>query len=169
MTLANNWGYVPNDDFKSPAKVIHSLIEIVAKGGSLLLGVGPKPDGTLPAEAEQRLAAIGEWMKVNGTAIYNTRTIKDFKQDNIFFTRSKQPGTLYALVCVKEGEMIPATIAWKGNLPRKGSKITLLQSGASVKWVVDAGGTVKLTLPAAFVKNGTTTPALAFAFTPANQ
>lgn len=169
MTLANNWGYVPNDDFKSPARVIHSLIEIVAKGGSLLLGVGPKPDGTLPAEAEQRLAAIGEWMKVNGTAIYNTRTIKDFKQGNIFFTRSKQPGTLYALVCVKEGEAMPATVTWKGNLPKKGSKITLLQSGASVKWILEADGTVKLTLPAALVKNGTATPALAFAFTPANQ
>src|SRR5215218_10911878 len=41
MTLANNWGYVPGDVFKSPTKVIHTLIEVVAKGGSLLLGVGP--------------------------------------------------------------------------------------------------------------------------------
>jgi alpha-L-fucosidase len=43
MTLANNWGYVPNDKYKTSAKVIHTLIEVVAKGGSLLLGVGPKP------------------------------------------------------------------------------------------------------------------------------
>ena len=47
MTLANNWGYVPGDAYKSSVKIIHSLIEVVAKGGSLLLGIGPKPDGTL--------------------------------------------------------------------------------------------------------------------------
>ena len=45
MTLANNWGFVANDQFKSSSKIIHSLIEVVAKGGSLLLGIGPKPDG----------------------------------------------------------------------------------------------------------------------------
>src|SRR5918993_53939 len=51
MTLANNWGYVPNDQFKSSNRIIHSLIEVVAKGGSPLLGIGPNPDGTLPTEA----------------------------------------------------------------------------------------------------------------------
>lgn len=50
LTLGGAWGYVPNDQYKNPAAVIHSLIEVVAKGGSLLLGVGPKPDGTLPPE-----------------------------------------------------------------------------------------------------------------------
>jgi alpha-L-fucosidase len=50
MTLGNAWGWVPNDKLKSSTQVIHSLIEIVAKGGSLLLGVGPKADGTLPQE-----------------------------------------------------------------------------------------------------------------------
>ena len=129
MTLANNWGFVNNDQFKSPAKVIHSLIEIVAKGGSLLLGIGPKADGTLPTEATERLTAIGAWMKVNGDAIYNTRTVKHYQEGNTFFTRSKDSATVYALVRLKEGEALPTTLEWKGNLPKKGTKIKLLQTG----------------------------------------
>ena len=166
MTLANNWGWVPNDQFKSPTKVIHSLIEIVAKGGSLLLGVGPKADGTLPQEAIDRLAAIGEWTKVNGAAIYGTRTVPDYQQGNIYFTRSKDNTNLYALVCVKEGEAIPASVEWKGNLPKKGSKVSLLQTGQSVKWKI-TDGVVKVELPAALLKKEVQTPALAFAFNPA--
>ena len=69
MTLANNWGYVPNDRYKSSAKVIHSLIEVVAKGGSLLLGIGPKPDGTLTDVALQRMKEVGQWLSKNGAAI----------------------------------------------------------------------------------------------------
>ena len=42
ITLGGAWGYVPNDNFKSATKVIHTLIEVVAKGGSLLLGVQPQ-------------------------------------------------------------------------------------------------------------------------------
>jgi len=148
--------------------VIHSLIEIVAKGGSLLLGIGPKPDGTLPPEAEERMVAIGQWLKVNGTAIYNTRITKNYQQGNIFFTQSKQPGTLYALVCVKEGDALPATVEWKGNLPKKGTKIKLLQTGQTVKWVLE-GDSVKVSLPAAMLKTKESYPALAFAFTPAGE
>ena len=80
MTLANNWGYVPGDKYKSSAAVIHSLIEIVAKGGNLLLGIGPKPDGTLTPEALQRLKEIGTWVQKNGAAIYNTRTVNNYRE-----------------------------------------------------------------------------------------
>ncbi|HWJ25905.1 MAG TPA: alpha-L-fucosidase, partial [Flavisolibacter sp.] len=79
MTLANNWGYVPGDHYKTPGKVIQTLIEVVAKGGNLLLGVGPKPDGTLDQEAVLRLKEIGAWMNVNGAALYNTRTVDQYK------------------------------------------------------------------------------------------
>lgn len=168
MTLANNWGFVNNDQFKSPAKVIHSLIEIVAKGGSLLLGIGPKADGTLPTEATERLTAIGAWMKVNGDAIYNTRTIKNYQDGNNFFTRSKDATTVYALVRLKEGEALPTTVEWKGNLPKKGTKIKLLQTGQAVKWAQE-GETIKVSLPAALLKSKETYPALAFAFTLAGQ
>ena len=166
MTLANNWGFVPNDQFKSPAKIIHSLIEVVAKGGSLLLGVGPKPDGTMPEETVQRLEEIGTWMSKNGAAIYNTRITKNYHDGNTWFTQNNTTAKRYALVCLKEGQILPLTITWKMNTPKKGSAMKLLQTGETVKWTV-TGDEVKVIVPKFLHKMNTVVPALAFAFTPA--
>ncbi|MEP7111295.1 MAG: alpha-L-fucosidase [Ferruginibacter sp.] len=165
MTLANNWGFVPNDQFKSSSKIIHSLIEIVAKGGSLLLGIGPKPDGTLPAEAVQRLEEIGTWMNKNGAAIYNTRSTKNYNDGNTWFTQNNKTGIRYALVCLKEGEVLPTTITWNLNAPKKGSKIKLLQTGETVKWSAQGDG-VNINIPKSLIKMDKVPPALAFSFTP---
>lgn len=166
ITLANNWGYVPNDNFKSPAAVIHSLIEVVAKGGSLLLGIGPKPDGTLPEEAVTRMKEIGAWMKANGEAIYNTRTSAVYHEGNTWFTQNNKTGVQYALVCLKENEPIPATLSWKINIPKKGSTLKLLQTGEKIKWSV-SGDEIKVSLPKSILKAGNHLPALAFSFQPA--
>jgi alpha-L-fucosidase len=163
MTLGNAWGFVPGDKLKSTAKVIHSLIEIVAKGGNLLLGVGPKPDGTLPTEVVQRLQEIGKWMNENGAAIYNTRTTEVFKEDSIFFTRSKAGKVKYALVCLPENQALPATITWERNRPQKGSAMQVLQTGENVKWILE-GSKVKVYLPASIMKMKGSIPALAFSF-----
>jgi alpha-L-fucosidase len=168
MTLANNWGYVPNDQFKTAAKIIQSLIEVVAKGGSLLLGIGPKPDGTLPDEAVERMQAIGNWMNKNGAAIYNTRATKNYQDGTTWFTQSKDAATRYALVCLKEGEALPATVSWKTNLPRSKSVIKFLQTGETVKWFRENDSVVVI-LPKGFVKAKRVLPALAFAFTPAGS
>jgi alpha-L-fucosidase len=139
MTLGYAWGYVPNENFKSAAKVIHSLIEIVAKGGSLLLGIGPKADGTLQEESVKRLEEIGQWLRSNGAAIYNTRITPNYKDENIYFTQTKTGDNLFAIACLPENQPLPATISWKNNIPAKGSKMVLLQTGEVVKWVNENG------------------------------
>lgn len=159
MTLGNAWGYVPNEQFKSASKVIASLIEIVAKGGSLLLGVGPSADGTLQQPIIDRLAEIGSWMDKNGEAIYNTRTAGIYKDGNTFFTRSKDGKKTYALVPVAEGAPVPPAVEWSSNIPAKGTAITLLQTGQQLEWTV-ANGKVRVMLPKSLK-----TVALAFAFT----
>jgi len=58
--------------------VIGDLVDIVSKNGALLLNVGPKPDGTIPAEEVALLTEIGQWMQVNGEAIYDARPWKVF-------------------------------------------------------------------------------------------
>jgi len=168
MTLGNAWGYVPNDKLKSSTQVIHSLIEIVAKGGSLLLGVGPKPDGTLSPEVVERLREIGEWMNKNGEAIYNTRSTTNYQDGHTFFTENKNNSTHYALVCLKENETLPDFVEWKSNQPAKGSKIRLLQTGENVKWTTD-GDTTKIFLPSSVLKTRKRYPALAFAFEMTNK
>lgn len=71
MTLNDSWGYRANDnEWKSSKKVAMQLAEVVSKGGTFLLNVGPTAQGVIPQPAVQTLAQVGDWLKVNGEAIY---------------------------------------------------------------------------------------------------
>lgn len=166
ITLGHAWSHVPNDKFKSATRVVHMLTEIVAKGGSLLLGVGPDPQGLFSDVQINRLKEIGSWLKTNGAAIYGTRTTTHYQDGNTFFTRGKD-GALYAIVLLEENKPIPAEVSWKYNLPAKGSSVTLLLNGKKVRWKKDGDG-VRIALPSDVRKLGAY-PALAFSFTPESQ
>jgi len=141
MTLGNAWGYVKNERLKTSTQVIQSLIEIVAKGGSLLLGVGPTPDGLLTDEAVQRLHEIGQWTSRNGKAIYGTRITKHYQDGRTWFTQSKDGKTLYALYCIDPATPV-TKVEWIGNEPVKGSRIILLHTGKPVSWKKEGDKTV---------------------------
>jgi alpha-L-fucosidase len=73
MTMNDTWGYKSYDDnWKSLEDLLHKLVDIASKGGNFLLNVGPTAEGLIPAPSVGRLAAIGEWMKVNSESIYGT-------------------------------------------------------------------------------------------------
>lgn len=73
MTMNGHWGYNRHDkNFKSTTDLVRKLIDIASKGGNFLLNVGPTASGEFPQESMDRLAAIGEWMQVNGESIYGT-------------------------------------------------------------------------------------------------
>jgi len=66
------WCYLRDAKYKTAATLVHYLIDIVSKNGSLLLNVGPKPNGEIPEEAKEVLLEMGRWLEVNGEAIYGT-------------------------------------------------------------------------------------------------
>ena len=75
MTMNGTWGYKSADhNWKTPATLIHNLVDIASKGGNYLLNVGPTPEGEFPQASIDALKAIGAWMKVNGEAIYGTKS-----------------------------------------------------------------------------------------------
>lgn len=89
MSMGDSWSYVSNDNYKSTCKLIHNLIDVVAKGGNYLLNVGPDADGNLPEVAIERMKEIGQWLKKNGYAIYGTRPLYPYAKDNKRYTQSK--------------------------------------------------------------------------------
>lgn len=144
ITLSHAWGWTPNAKFKSPNKVIGILSEIVAKGGCLALGVGPKADGTLQPEVVNTLLQIGNWLNKNGQAIYSTVNAAHYNDGKVWFTADKNGKTLYAIYALEDGEKPPKTITWTENKPK--DKLVLLQNGKSVKYTVK-GNQVTVTLP----------------------
>ncbi len=144
ITLSHAWGWTPNAKFKSPNKVIGILSEIVAKGGCLALGVGPKADGTLQPEVVNTLLKIGSWLNKNGQAIYSTVNAAHYNDGKVWFTADKNGKTLYAIYALEDGEKTPKTITWTENKPK--GKLILLQNDKSVKYTVK-GNQVTVTLP----------------------
>lgn len=120
----NSWCYTENNQFRPAEDILCDLVDIVSKNGCLLLNVGPKEDGTISQEDREILLKIGEWMKTNGEAIYETgvwrkygegptRIVegqfsdgikKNFTSEDFRFTTSK--GKLYAIAlkCSDNGE-----------------------------------------------------------------
>jgi alpha-L-fucosidase len=133
-----SFGYNRNEsleDYQSSESLVHTLIEKVSKGGNLLLDIGPASDGTIPVIMQQRLVDIGQWLQVNGEAIYGTREWENApaakKNGTLYFTR--KGNDLYAIVT-----KFPATSFIVDHV-NKTSAITLLGSRAKVKWNASNG------------------------------
>ncbi len=82
ITMSRNWGYMKADtSFKSSEKLIGLLVDAVSKGGNLLLNAGPTAEGIIREQNLSRMAEMGEWLTVNGEAIYGTKPWKVFGED----------------------------------------------------------------------------------------
>ncbi|MGQ9621471.1 MAG: alpha-L-fucosidase, partial [Bacteroidales bacterium] len=98
QTFSGSWGYYRDEyTWKSTAQLLELLIESVSKGGNLLLNVGPTGRGTFDNRAQERLKAMGEWMKYNNRSIYGcTQAPEEFKApDNSLLTYNPSTNILY--------------------------------------------------------------------------
>ena len=151
MTLTQSWGHNFNPTYKSPERVIHTLIEVVSKGGNYLLNVAPTPDGTFEDEAYETLAEIGRWMDVNGEGIYGTRLHKPFSEgETVRFTRSKDGRRVYAFLL----EWPDESLHLRSIQAREGSDIVLLGHDQPLAWVSEADG-LHIQLPPELEEAGT--------------
>jgi alpha-L-fucosidase len=157
----NSWGYVTNQDYKTPDSIIDDLVDIVSKNGALLLNIGPRPDGTIPQPEQELLLDIGRWLAINGEAIYGTRPWKVFgegptqviggsfndtkrgaftSQDIRFTTRED---TLYAIALAwpEHGSVTIKSLASDSGLfQRDIEKVELLGYNEPLHWRRDGSG-----------------------------
>ncbi len=107
--IGGSFGYNRNenlDDYETSEFLIHYLIDKVARGGNLLLNVGPTADGRIPVIQQQRLRDIGDWLRINGEGIYGTRVWENApeigKETSVFFTS-------------KENDLYLISTSWEEN------------------------------------------------------
>jgi len=165
----SSWGYVTNHQYKEASSLVDDMIDIVSKNGSMLLNIGPKPDGTIPQKEIDMLSEIGDWLSLNGEAIYDTRpwvtfgegsTVvidgknsndaerhrKDFNKSDIRFTTNGD--ILYATMMAWPGDNEKITIRSINleNYPEKITNIELFGYQGSVSFEQTANGLI-VTLP----------------------
>ncbi len=99
ITMGTQWAYKPtNEEYKTGARLIELLIETRAKGGNLLLNVGPKSNGELPVKQESNLRELAAWNFINGEAIEKVSPWILPNEENIWFTWKPQEKILYAII-----------------------------------------------------------------------
>lgn len=139
-TMNDSWGFRLTDrNWKSSTTLIRSMVEAAGRNTNFLLNVGPRPDGTFPDSALDRLSAIGAWMRVNGASVYGTRGGP--LSPRPWGVTTQKGDTVY--VHLLHG--VDATIALP-VLSRGVVKATLLDGGASVALATSAS-VITITLP----------------------
>jgi alpha-L-fucosidase len=149
----NSWGYINHHIYKEPAAIIHHLVDIVSKNGCLLLNVGPKPDGTIPDEEQRILREIGQWLSVNGEAIYGTRPwhtfgegptqipAGQFSDNDVTFTGqdirfTTKGDKLFAITLGDPGEIVRIAALAEERV----SSVKLLGSDTELSWAREKTG-----------------------------
>lgn len=97
--IGRSFGFNKNEDvadYLSAKELIEMLCDLVSKGGNFLLNIGPAADGTIPVIMEERLLQMGDWLRVNGDAIYGTRIYSKQLQEGVYYT--KKGDDVYAVI-----------------------------------------------------------------------
>ena len=103
IIAGGGWSYSFNAKYMTGREAVHTLVDIVAKGGNLLLNIAPSPEGEWDDGAYTLLQEIGDWMKVNDEAIYGTTSMAPYKYGNTCIT-TKPDGSIFLIQLIEENQ-----------------------------------------------------------------
>ena len=141
MTMGTKWVWKPNDQFKSAGTLIRNLCRIVARNGNYLIGIGPDGQGEFAPAVYERLKEIGDWLKLNGEAIYATRPIKPYERENCVFTHTRDRTVYAILLAENDNAGMPEAVTLPAELRSPSAEIELLGHG---KLEMDAAGRIAI-------------------------
>jgi alpha-L-fucosidase len=136
------------EDIISETVLVQMFCDIVAKNGNLLLGIGPRPDGTIPDEQQAPLRGLGAWLDVNGEAIYGSRpwvVTESVSGDGTPLRFTKSGEGVYALLLGMPRARQVTLRAVDGARVRR---VRLVGADAPLEWSVEPGGDLSVTMPA---------------------
>lgn len=152
-TSIGDWTWNKHIRYRTAREIIHELVDVVSKNGNLLLNVSPRADGTLDADAIALLNAIGDWMAINGEAIYGTRPWTVYGEDAVKPRRPERDirfttkgTTLYAIALgwPADGKVLIRSLASPAG---KIESVKLLGDDAPIAWSQNDEG-LAVALPA---------------------
>ena len=172
-----SYGYNRNEDLKeyrTSRELVLMFVDLVSRGGNLLLNIGPNGDGRIPVVMEERLRDMGKWLKVNGEAIYGTRPWKTNCQwsegqipkveyggefqvkydiNEVTKKKSSDKSVVEAFLTKKENDLFAVCPIWPGDTftlknvtPSDSSEITMLGMDGKLSWE-KKNGNIVITLP----------------------
>ncbi len=140
------WSHTKNAKYMSGREGITTLVEIVSKGGNLLLNIAPTPQGKWQNGAYELLGEFADWMKVNSEGIYCSSPIYPYKSDNMYFTKNKD-GDVYCFLKLDKDNGIPySTLRLPELQIKEPYKIEVLGTDQKIKFSTD-GGSIKINIP----------------------
>ena len=148
--IGHKFGYVEGLQLQKSGNVIRSLVENISKGGNLCLNISPKADGTIPDDQQAVLRAVGAWLRVNGEAVYGSRTWSTFGEGDAWRFTCKGPKTVYAFALGGERPAIRALGLRSGRVRSVeqlgGGAVRFRQSPDALTLEVPAGQQEKITV-----------------------
>jgi alpha-L-fucosidase len=132
-----SWGYnrrLRPGEYMTPNQLVDYLVDVVSKNGNLLINIGPRADGTIPEVMADCLRKTGDWLRVNGEAIYGSRYWDTHQDGDVRFTRKGD--TLYAIALEWPEEDLRLTSLAGKSIQR----VEMLGINEPLKWKQDGEG-----------------------------
>jgi len=132
LTTSYQWSYLPGAVVRPSSEIIENLVHIRARGGNMLLNVGPRPDGRIAPADEEVLRDLGLWMMLYGESVRAVRPWSVTNEGDVWFTAKRDEGTVYVLARLDERNS--RTLLLKSVAATPGTKVTLLGQEGDLAW-----------------------------------
>jgi len=137
ITMGDSFSYVPNDNYKPTKKIIETLVKIISRGGNYLLNIAPGPTGDFDEAAYNRLEEIGSWMSINENAVFRSRPIAPYHEDDYYYTKSKDDKNVFVFH-LAEGEKYTTPSQYIFTIPENFNvkEVKILGNQGKLKWSI---------------------------------